>query len=146
MLKKLLFVVATFIAAMGFAFAQVDVNKADQAALDGVKGLGPATSKAILDERKKGGNFRDWADFESRVKGIKDKKAAALSEAGLTINGQAKPNISAVSAKGDKNAAASVKEDKKDKASAGASAKAEPKKADKAASAQASASASAKKP
>jgi competence protein ComEA len=88
MLKKLLLALAVLIATMGFAFAQVDVNKADQAALDSVKGIGPKTSKAILDERKKGGDFKDWADFEKRVKGIGEKSAVKLSKAGLTVNGQ----------------------------------------------------------
>src|SRR6202008_2219500 len=64
MLKKLLLAVATLIATMSFAFAQVDVNKADAAALDGIKGIGPAKSKAIIDERPKGGDFKDWADLE----------------------------------------------------------------------------------
>lgn len=150
MLKKLLLAAATFIATMGFAFAQIDVNKADQAALDGVKGIGPKTSKAILDERKKGGDFKDWADFERRVKGIGGKSSAKLSEAGLSVNGQSKPNAA--------GSVAPAKEGKK--VSASASAKAEPKKddmkdvkkdkkADKIASApvaSASASASAKKP
>jgi competence protein ComEA len=150
MLKKLLLAAATFIATMGFAFAQIDVNKADQAALDGVKGIGPKTSKAILDERKKGGDFKDWADFEKRVKGIGGKSSSKLSEAGLSVNGQPKPNAV--------GSAALAKEGKK--ASASASAKAEPKKddmkdvkkdkkSDKTASApvaSASASASAKKP
>ena len=54
MLKKMLLAVAAMVAAMGMAFAQVDVNKADQAALDTVKGIGPAKSKAILEERSKG--------------------------------------------------------------------------------------------
>ena len=88
---------------MGIAFAQVDVNKADQAALDGVKGIGPAMSKRILDERKKGGEFKDWSDLEHRVKGIRDKRAAKLSDAGLTVNGQAfSGSTSAASAKADK--------------------------------------------
>ena len=90
MFKKILLAIVTLIATMGFAFAQVDVNKADQAALDGVKGIGPVTSKAILDERAKGGAFKDWADFESRVKGIGPKSSVKLSEAGLQVNGQAK--------------------------------------------------------
>lgn len=90
MLKKLLLAVAALVATMGFAFAQVDVNKADAAALDGVKGLGPARTKAILDERTKNGDFKDWADFQKRVKGIGEKGAARLSEAGLQVNGKAK--------------------------------------------------------
>jgi competence protein ComEA len=90
MLKKILLAVATMIATMGFAFAQVDVNKADAAALDSVKGIGPAKSKAIIEERTKGGEFKDWADFEKRVKGIGDKNSAKLSEAGLQVNGKSK--------------------------------------------------------
>jgi competence protein ComEA len=90
MMKKLLLAAATLITTMGFAFAQVDVNKADQAALDGIKGIGPAKSKMILEERSKGGQFKDWADFEKRVKGIGTKNSAKLSQAGLQVNGQAK--------------------------------------------------------
>lgn len=90
MFRQFIFAVAAMLASMSFAFAQVELNKADQAALDGVKGIGPAKSKAILAERSKGGVFKDWADFESRVKGIGEKNSAKLSEAGLTINGQAK--------------------------------------------------------
>lgn len=94
MFKKLLLAVVTLVVTMGFAFAQVDVNKADQAALDGVKGVGPVMSKRIIEERKKG-DFKDWADFEKRVKGIGDKNSSKLSEAGLTVNGQTKPGAPA---------------------------------------------------
>lgn len=90
MIKKLIFAAAAMIAMMGFAFAQVDVNKADKAALDGVKGIGPVMSKTIIDERTKGGEFKDWADFQKRVKGVADKKAAALSDAGLQVGGKAR--------------------------------------------------------
>ncbi|QNA88385.1 helix-hairpin-helix domain-containing protein [Massilia sp. Dwa41.01b] len=89
MIKKLMLAIAVLVASTGFAFAQVDVNKADAAALDGVKGVGPSMSKAILDERAKG-EFKDWADFQKRVKGVGDKKAAKLSEAGLQVNGKGK--------------------------------------------------------
>jgi competence protein ComEA len=92
MFKKLLVTIATLVASIGFAFAQVDVNKADQAALDSVKGIGPVMSKKILDERKKGGNFKDWPDFQTRVKGIGEKNSAKLSKAGLTVNNQALAN------------------------------------------------------
>ncbi|MDB5825156.1 MAG: comEA [Herminiimonas sp.] len=91
MIKKFLFLVAVFVMSTGFAFAQADASKADQAALDGIKGVGPKMSKAILAERKKGGEFKDWADFEKRVKGIKEKSARKLSEHGLTVNGQSRP-------------------------------------------------------
>lgn len=89
MYKKLLLALATLMASMTFAWAQVDVNKADEAALDSIRGLGPAKTKAILEERKKG-EFKDWTDFEARVKGIGAKNAARLSEAGLQVNGKSK--------------------------------------------------------
>jgi competence protein ComEA len=72
-----------------WALAAVDVNQATEAELDGIKGIGPAMSKKILDEHKKGGDFKNWADLMTRVKGIKDKKAAKLSDAGLTVSGKA---------------------------------------------------------
>jgi competence protein ComEA len=97
MIKKLIFAVAAMVAMMGFAFAQVDVNKADAAALDSVKGIGPAMSKTIIAERTKGGDFKDWADFQKRVKGVADKKAAALSDAGLQVGGMARGGASAAS-------------------------------------------------
>jgi competence protein ComEA len=122
MFKKLLLVLATLVATMGFAFADVDVNKADQTALDGVKGIGPAKSKAIIEERTKNGSFKDWADFESRVKGIGDKNSVKLSEAGLTVNGQSKPGAAAKPA-ADKVSAKPVKADPASAAASAASAK-----------------------
>ncbi len=89
-MKKLLTMLTLF-AAMLYAaasFAAVDVNKATAADLDSIKGIGPSMSAKIIEARK-AGNFKDWADFSNRVSGIKDKKSAALSEAGLTVNGAA---------------------------------------------------------
>jgi len=106
MFKKLMLGIATLAATMSFAFAQVDVNKADAAALDSIKGIGPAKSTAILEERKKG-EFKDWADFEQRVKGVGGKNAVKLSEAGLQVNGKSKEGATAtaVKPKADKAAA-----------------------------------------
>ena len=83
MLKRILALVAMLYAVA--CFAAVDVNKASAAELDGVKGIGPAMSTKILDERKKG-TFKDWNDFVTRVKGVGEKNAAKLSAAGLTVN------------------------------------------------------------
>jgi competence protein ComEA len=91
MIRKFLFLLAVLVMGTGFAFAQADASKADQAALDGIKGVGPKMSKVILAERKKGGEFKDWPDFEKRIKGIKEKSARKLSEHGLTVNGQSRP-------------------------------------------------------
>ena len=92
MVRKLLLAMALLAATMGLAWAQVDVNKADQAALEGVQGVGPSLSKKILDARKMGGNFKDWNDLEGRVAGIKNKSAARLSKAGLTVEGKSRPD------------------------------------------------------
>ncbi len=84
MFKK--FLVAS---AMLFAFAAsaaVDVNKGSEADFDGIKGIGPAMSKRIVEARKEG-QFKDWPDFMARVKGVKEKTAAKLSGEGLTVNG-----------------------------------------------------------
>ena len=85
MFKKLIVTLAMLFAAAA-AFAAVDVNKADQAALESVKGIGTKVSTRILDERKKG-QFKDWADLMARVKGIKGGAAVRLSKEGLTVNG-----------------------------------------------------------
>lgn len=99
MFKKLLCVLAMLFATA--SFAAVDVNKADQAALESVKGIGPAVSTRILDERKKA-PFKDWADLTSRVKGIKGNAAAKLSKEGLTVNGAGFDGNTPAAAKDDK--------------------------------------------
>jgi len=98
LMMKILLGLAAFVAMVGMACAQVEVNTADQSALDGIKGIGPKLSKVILDERKKGGDFKSWDDFEKRVKGVGAKSTDKLSKAGLLVGGKAKPNAEAVAA------------------------------------------------
>ena len=83
MFKKLLVLLTMLYAAV--CFAAVDANKGSAAELDSIKGIGPAMSSKILEERKKG-NFKDWNDFMNRVKGVREKTATKFSTAGLTIN------------------------------------------------------------
>jgi competence protein ComEA len=68
------------------AFAVVDVNKANQAELESIKGIGPSMSAKILDARKTGA-FKDWTDLQSRVKGVRRGNSAKFSNDGLTVNG-----------------------------------------------------------
>lgn len=117
MLKKILAIVAMLYAAA--TFAAVDVNKATAAELDGIKGIGPAISTKIIDERKKG-EFKDWTDFAKRVNGMGDKNAAKFSAEGLTVNGA-----------GFKGAAAPAKKDEKPTAKADAKGKKDDKPAAK---------------
>jgi competence protein ComEA len=111
MLKKILAVVVMLYTAL--AMAAVDVNKASEAELDGVKGIGPGTSKLIMAERKKG-EFKDWSDFISRVKGVGENRAAKLSAEGLTVGGAAYKAAAATKKDEKKDTKAAAKDDKKD--------------------------------
>jgi competence protein ComEA len=66
----------------------VDANSANRAQLEQVRHIGPPLAEAILVARAQGGAFKDWPDLMHRVRGIRDAKAAKLSEAGLTVGGQ----------------------------------------------------------
>jgi competence protein ComEA len=69
------FVAATLLAlASGLAFAATEINRAGQAELESVKGIGPGMAGRILDARKTG-PFADWADLRTRVKGVGESKA-----------------------------------------------------------------------
>lgn len=82
---------AAALAAFSFhAMAAVDVNKATQAELQGVKGIGPSLSAKILDARK-AGEFKSWTDLVERVGGIGPGNASRFSQAGLTVRGAAYP-------------------------------------------------------
>jgi competence protein ComEA len=92
MLKKLLMLFVALSLSLTAAWAAaVEVNTADQAALESVKGLGPVKSKAIIDERTKNGPFKDADDLASRVKGLGTKSVTNLEAAGLTIGGASTP-------------------------------------------------------
>ena len=70
------------------AAAAVDVNRADEAELQTVKGIGPALSTKILAARQQGA-FKDWADLQQRVSGIGAGNSVRFSQAGLTVAGAA---------------------------------------------------------
>ena len=94
MFKKLITIVACFAASA--AMAAVDVNKATEADLNGLSGVGPATSQLMMTERKKG-EFKDGPDLMKRVKGIGPARASKLSAAGLTVGGASYPSNSSAS-------------------------------------------------
>jgi competence protein ComEA len=84
-LKNVLVTLAAALAA-AVAVAAVDVNKATQAELEAVKGIGPGIAARILNEREKA-PFTDWDDLANRVKGVGQANAAKFSAAGLTVGG-----------------------------------------------------------
>lgn len=83
-LRTLVLAVAAFTTLA--ASAAVDVNKASQAELEAVKGIGPGLAGRILEARGKA-PFGHWADMIERVRGLGAGNAARLSEAGLTVGG-----------------------------------------------------------
>lgn len=92
MLKKLVMLCVALALSLSAGFAAaVEVNSADQAALESVKGIGPVHAKAIIDERSKNGPFKSADDLATRVKGIGTKSVTNLEAAGLTINGSSAP-------------------------------------------------------
>nr|WP_116137744.1 helix-hairpin-helix domain-containing protein [Trinickia diaoshuihuensis] len=106
MLKKLVLLLTAFVLTMSAAFAApVDVNRADQATLESLKGIGPVKSKAIIDERTKNGPFKDADDLARRVKGLGAKSVAKLESEGLTISGTSAPPTAA-NDKHEKNSSA----------------------------------------
>ena len=107
MFKTLLATVLALFTALAFA---VDVNKATQAELEAVKGIGPVIATKILDERKKS-SFKDWGDMVERVKGVGDGNAAKFSAQGLTVNGSAFKGAAPAAAKKDDKPAAKAASD-----------------------------------
>lgn len=100
MLKKAMAGLALCFAAH-IAHAAVDINKATEAELDSVKGLGPGTTKLILEQRKSG-TFKNWDDVIDRVKGIGPARATKLSAEGLTVAGEPfKPAVAKPKARTD---------------------------------------------
>jgi competence protein ComEA len=85
MFSKFVALVATCFALNAFA---IDANKASQAELETVKGIGPGLSGKILKAREAGG-FKNWDDFVERVGGVGPGNAARFSQAGLTVSGAA---------------------------------------------------------
>lgn len=86
MLKK----IAGLFLALGFVSLtwaqQIDLNKATEAQLDGLKGIGPVLTKQVISERAKA-PFKDWNDVTTRVKGIGVQKASSLSQQGVRVQG-----------------------------------------------------------
>jgi competence protein ComEA len=57
----------------------IDLNTADLATLDSLPGIGPATARAILEERARRGGFRSTRDL-LRVPGIGEGRFARLKD------------------------------------------------------------------
>lgn len=85
-MRQVLIVISAGLLLAATAHAGIDVNTATEADLDGLRGIGPATTRAILEQRAQR-PYADWGDLLARVPGLGGKRAQALSEAGLTVDG-----------------------------------------------------------
>ncbi len=68
----------------------IDLENARELDLDGLRWLGPASTRQILEERERR-PFKDWQDLMQRSSGIGPRKAAQLSAQGLRVQGQPYP-------------------------------------------------------
>jgi len=71
---------------MGMAWAAVDANRASEAELDGVRGIGPDLSGRILAQRRQA-PFQDWGDFIAPVRGVGPARAGRLWPGALPVTG-----------------------------------------------------------
>lgn len=74
----------------GLCLADIELNTATEIDLDGLKGIGPATTRQVLAERQKA-PFKDWPDVLARIRGLGQHKAMQLSDQGLRVEGAPYP-------------------------------------------------------
>jgi len=61
------------------AAAKVNINTANEATLESLKGVGPQKAKAIIAYREKNGPFKTVDDL-TKVKGIKEKQLSKMRD------------------------------------------------------------------
>ena len=66
----------------------LEINQANEAELDSIKGMGPAMTRKVLSARADK-PFTNWKDLMSRVMGIGKNKAQQFSDQGVLVNGLA---------------------------------------------------------
>ncbi|MEN6586503.1 MAG: ComEA family DNA-binding protein [Sulfuricella sp.] len=112
-MKKFLLVVFAWFSFMGLAFAgaPVDLNAANQAQLESVKGIGPVKAKAIIEYRTKNGPFKSVDDLQ-KVTGF-GKASVGKLRAEVSVGGAKTAEVKASDAKKAGTKAADVKADTK---------------------------------
>jgi competence protein ComEA len=88
MIRNFIALVAAALVAFSPLALATDANRATQAELESVKGIGPGLSSKILKARE-AGSFKNWGDLVERVGGVGTGNAARFSQAGLTVGGAA---------------------------------------------------------
>ncbi len=88
-MKKLILSVLILLGYGLNAYAVVNINTATVEQLESLNGIGPSKAEAIVEYRKKNGNFKTVDDLNN-VPGIGDKTMAKLRPE-LTVNGTSSP-------------------------------------------------------
>ncbi len=88
-MKKLIFSLLILLGYGLNAYAVVNINTATVEQLETLNGIGPSKVEAIVEYRKKNGNFKTVDDLNN-VPGIGDKTMAKLRPE-LTVNGSPSP-------------------------------------------------------
>ena len=73
---------------LGVNAQALELNQANEAELDALRGMGPALNRRVRQARD-AQPFTDWPDFLRRVSGVGPAQARALSAQGLTVQGRA---------------------------------------------------------
>jgi competence protein ComEA len=94
-LKRTVFAIALLLGLAAGAAAATDVNVADEAALEQIKGIGPARARAIVAERQAHGPYLSADDLAARVKGLSARTVDALRAQGLTVGAAPPPRPAA---------------------------------------------------
>src|SRR5258706_16146954 len=87
-MKKLILALVMWFAFAGAAFAAVNINSATKGGLVTLKGIGDKKAQAIIDYRKKNGEFKNVDDLE-KVEGI-GPGTMKKNRSQLTTNGKTK--------------------------------------------------------
>jgi competence protein ComEA len=109
-MKKLLFVILTWFAFTGAAFAAVNVNTATKEQLETLNGIGPVKAQAIIDYRTKNGPFKSLEDVD-KVPGIGEGTIAKI-KSDVTLSGATTVPAKKETAKEEKAPAKKVEEKK----------------------------------
>lgn len=82
-MKKLLLALVSALLFSIPAWSAVDINKASQAELESVKGIGPKKAQAIIEYRKKNGEFKSVDELD-KVPGF-GKKSVDLMKKDISV-------------------------------------------------------------
>ncbi len=89
-MKKILVALLISLAFSFSTYAAIDLNTANRSQLESINGIGPKKAKAIMDYRKKHGDFKSIGELEN-VNGIGSETLKSIRKK-VIVSSQAKEN------------------------------------------------------